>query len=198
MSIHCFRITFKRHHFVVFSIHLLHLLIAFHLLLPIFYNLQPSWTCNDEISGADPSRNRNCTILSNCPEANLTFRAPFYSMVQDLRMLCGQEKYYASLISTLLYAGVLVGAVIFGQLSDTFGRKMILLFLLTSTTIFGSACALAQSWIVLGIIRSVVWSISWRFNDCTFRLRHGVDCGENLFSKPSRRYVGLGAGNLKR
>ncbi len=159
IPMHCFRITFKRHHFVVFLIVLLQNLIGIQLLLPIFYNLQPSWTCDDEISGTDPLSNRNCTILSNCPEANLTFRAPFHSMVWDLRMLCGQQKYFASLISTFLYAGVLVGAISFGQLSDAFGRKKVVLFILVSVTIFGSSCALVQSWIVLGVMRFVVGAL---------------------------------------
>ncbi len=99
---------------------------------------------------------KNCTVLGICPEKNLSFSSPFYSMVWDFQMFCGQANYNASLISTLFFTGFLVGAMFWGQISDIFGRRKIVLVLLASSLISSSSCALAQSWITLAILRFLV------------------------------------------
>ncbi len=71
-------------------------------------------------------------------------------------MLCGQANYNAALITTLTFAGVLIGAILWGQISDIFGRRKIALILIISLLIFGSSGALAESWIILAVLRLLV------------------------------------------
>ncbi|KAF1748724.1 hypothetical protein GCK72_025191 [Caenorhabditis remanei] len=80
----------------------------------------PKWKCGD-----GPVTN-NCTIYQNCPKNDLSFVDPvFISVAMDFDWVCGSSVYYQSFFSLIQYLGVLVGTVLFGTLSDSFGRKPI-------------------------------------------------------------------------
>ncbi len=153
-TLHCCRLSFKKHHMLMFLLWQLSSAAGINMLLPIFYNFQPFWTCNDGQS-PDVSWSKNCSILESCPIANVSFKSPFHSVVLDFKMLCGPQTYNAALITTLMYTGVLIGAVLFGQISDTFGRKKVAMGILIGLLIFGSACAISNSWVTLGALRFI-------------------------------------------
>lgn len=85
------------------------------------------------------SKEEECKLFTQCKE-NITFEeAPFYSIVQEFDLLCGPTAYYAIVVSSFQFAGVLVGTVVYGHLGDHFGRKPVSIFGLILGIFF--ACA---------------------------------------------------------
>ncbi|EAX04171.1 solute carrier family 22 (organic anion transporter), member 7, isoform CRA_a [Homo sapiens] len=60
--------------------------------------------------------------------------------------------------STFFFAGVLVGAVAFGYLSDRFGRRRLLLVAYVSTLVLGLASAASVSYVMFAITRTLTGS----------------------------------------
>ncbi len=79
-----------------------------------------------EVPNSEQLFSKDCSIYRTCPEGSLEVQhAPFYSFVEEFEMLCGQEAYFATIISTVQFVGLLIGTVISGQLGDSFGRKKV-------------------------------------------------------------------------
>ncbi|EGT47482.1 hypothetical protein CAEBREN_14299 [Caenorhabditis brenneri] len=86
----------------------------------IFSTYVPKWRCKN-----GPATS-NCTIYQECPKEDLTFVDPvFYSAAMEFDWVCGSTVHYQSCFSLIQYLGVLLGTVLFGALSDRFGRKPI-------------------------------------------------------------------------
>ncbi|CAA93635.2 Major facilitator superfamily (MFS) profile domain-containing protein [Caenorhabditis elegans] len=80
----------------------------------------PKWKCGDGPVTKD------CKVYQSCPKDNLTFVDPiFTSVAMDFDWVCGSSAHYQSFFSLVQYLGVLVGTVLFGTLSDKYGRKPI-------------------------------------------------------------------------
>ncbi|KAJ8332294.1 hypothetical protein SKAU_G00427200 [Synaphobranchus kaupii] len=67
--------------------------------------------------------------------------------------LLGDAAYKVSLMSSVYFCGVLIGAVTFGQLSDQFGRRRLLLTGLTLDLVFGVASGLSPSFPLFAVAR---------------------------------------------
>ncbi|XP_013413256.1 organic cation transporter protein [Lingula anatina] len=74
-----------------------------------------------------------------------TYSTDFTSVISEWNLLCS-EKYIGTLITTIQMIGVLGGAIVIGQLGDTFGRKMIYFATIALNSVFGTVMAFASSW----------------------------------------------------
>eukprot|EP00092_Neocalanus_flemingeri_P004231 GFUD01004551.1.p1 GENE.GFUD01004551.1~~GFUD01004551.1.p1 ORF type:complete len:520 (+),score=94.91 GFUD01004551.1:217-1560(+) len=76
------------------------------------------------------------------------------SIVLDLNLLCGRE-WLKSLLAPVYMVGMLIGAPVFGFLSDKFGRKRLVLVSISVVSISG--CVLTV------MPQSLAWHAFWRF-----------------------------------
>ncbi len=66
------------------------------------------------------------------------------------------DAYKASLATTIYFCGVMVGGLVFGTLSDKFGRRPVLLFCLYSPCILGVLLFLIKNYIAFVILRFIL------------------------------------------
>ncbi|XP_017733653.1 PREDICTED: solute carrier family 22 member 7 isoform X1 [Rhinopithecus bieti] len=76
---------------------------------------------------------------------------------QQWDLVC-EQKGLNRAASTFFFAGVLVGAVAFGYLSDRFGRRRLLLVAYVSTLVLGLASAASVSYVMFAITRTLTGS----------------------------------------
>ncbi|XP_026216125.1 solute carrier family 22 member 7a [Anabas testudineus] len=69
-------------------------------------------------------------------------------------LVCADKKQNQAL-ATYFFLGVMFGAILFGQLSDKFGRKSMLLLALIATTMLGVTSAFSTSYVMFAITRSL-------------------------------------------
>ena len=74
-------------------------------------------------------------------------------IIPGIRKDFGCSTFTASMIPSCLFAGMLIGSVVFGNLSDRIGRRPTFLLCLAFTGIFGAASALCRSLGLLMIMR---------------------------------------------
>ena len=113
--------------------------IAFHPFLMYFATLVPSWKCqtnsticlfNGTFTGED---DRRCSL----PRNEWTYTEDkLFSVVTQFDMAC-DELWILSLITFVYFTGWGIGAVLIGQISDRFGRKITLLPGLVATLLTG-------------------------------------------------------------
>ncbi|CAD6195207.1 unnamed protein product [Caenorhabditis auriculariae] len=114
----------NRFHFFVLIAWQFAIFFATQNIFAIFSNYVPEWKCDDGPVGKD------CDVFRTCK--NLTFvNVAFKSAAMEFGWICSKKAYYASLFSQVQYFGVLIGTVLFGSLSDAFGRKPISTFVMT-------------------------------------------------------------------
>uniref|UniRef100_A0A0N5A5R7 MFS domain-containing protein n=1 Tax=Parastrongyloides trichosuri TaxID=131310 RepID=A0A0N5A5R7_PARTI len=105
-------------------------------IFPIFSNYVPKWRCK-----GNESFDKNCTIFnSGC---NLEYENNYFSSASiKFGWVCSEQSFLPSLQSQLQFFGVLLGTVVFGLMSDGFGRRltsiidMTLAFLLLITSAY--------------------------------------------------------------
>ncbi|XP_025050711.1 solute carrier family 22 member 15-like isoform X4 [Alligator sinensis] len=83
------------------------------------------------------------------------FTDNFTSIVTEWYLI-KQEAYKVSLVSSLFFAGLLIGNIAFGPLSDKLGRKPVYLSGLFFDVIFGYAAAFAPSYEIFAMSRFIV------------------------------------------
>ncbi|XP_034041043.1 solute carrier family 22 member 15 [Thalassophryne amazonica] len=89
------------------------------------------------------------------PNQHVTFTEDVDSVVTEW-LLVQQQAYKVSLAGSLFFAGLLVGNVVFGPLSDRIGRRPVFLTGLISEVIFGYVTAMAPSYEVFAVSRLLV------------------------------------------
>ncbi|XP_037010178.2 solute carrier family 22 member 7 isoform X1 [Artibeus jamaicensis] len=90
-----------------------------------------------------------------CPQGWEYDHSEFSSTIATEWDLVCEQKGLNKATSTFFFAGVLVGAVAFGYLSDRFGRRRLLLVAYVSTLAMGLASAASVSYIMFAVIRTL-------------------------------------------
>ncbi|XP_014692897.3 solute carrier family 22 member 7 isoform X2 [Equus asinus] len=90
-----------------------------------------------------------------CPQGWEYDRSEFSSTIATEWDLVCEQKGLNRAASTFFFAGVLVGAVAFGYLSDRFGRRRLLLVAYVSVLVLGLASAASVSYIMFAITRTL-------------------------------------------
>ncbi|XP_044530608.1 solute carrier family 22 member 7 isoform X1 [Gracilinanus agilis] len=90
-----------------------------------------------------------------CPDGWRYDQSQFYSTIATQWDLVCERKGLNRVISTFFFIGVLVGAVIFGYLSDRFGRRPLLLVAYVSSLVLGLISVISVSYIMFVITRTL-------------------------------------------
>lgn len=91
----------------------------------------------------------------SCPHGWVYNQTDFLSTTATEWDLVCENKKMNQLLATYFFLGVTVGAVIFGQLSDKFGRKSMLLVALVLSTAMGAASAFSTSYTMFAVSRAL-------------------------------------------
>ncbi|KAJ8304097.1 hypothetical protein KUTeg_017680, partial [Tegillarca granosa] len=148
---------------------------AWAMLLPILLSASPDYTCSGPINvtngnydeGVTASLNvsstlnlNNSTLLNTCFKNNhvcpgIKFIGGFTSIISEWNLVCENKK-IAGYITTIQMCGVLLGALITGQLADIFGRRKVLYLEYIMLLIVSFASAFAGSWQLFAAFRFVI------------------------------------------
>ncbi|CAB4010695.1 organic cation transporter -like, partial [Paramuricea clavata] len=77
------------------------------------------------------------------------------TIISEWDLVC-DDAYKASLATTIYFCGVLVGGLVFGTLSDKFGRRPVLLFCLYSPSVLGILMFLIRDYVAFVILRFIL------------------------------------------
>ncbi|KAL4201766.1 hypothetical protein AMTRI_Chr02g260300 [Amborella trichopoda] len=120
---------------------------AFHTMVMIFADHEPAWRCTASCSGS---------LMSVCnlePGSWEWVGGNGASIVSSFGLVCG-DKYKIGLVQSAFFAGSLIGAGIFGHLSDSLlGRKGALTVVCVMNALFGFCTAVAPSYWVYFLLR---------------------------------------------
>jgi len=92
---------------------------------------------------------------SNTGCGNFTWEGDFYSIVPHWQLVCDRVKIIYIIMSVQM-VGVLIGSPIFGQISDSFGRKWTLFGSFAALILFGTLSAFSPNWQVFAAFRFLV------------------------------------------
>ncbi|XP_038905783.1 organic cation/carnitine transporter 4-like [Benincasa hispida] len=152
-------------HFVLTS--LAWALEAFHTMVMIFADREPEWTCVGSGSGCDPAKGGVCGLEPG------TWRwsgAAGISTVSQWGLICG-DKYKVGLVQALFFGGCMIGAGVFGHLSDSkLGRKGSLTVVCILNAIFGTATAFSPNYYIYTLLRFLTGFSTGGVGLCAFVL----------------------------
>ncbi|XP_029951018.1 solute carrier family 22 member 7a [Salarias fasciatus] len=105
-------------------------------------------------AGPDPDPDRgNGTVA--CPQGWIYDTTQFTSTTAtEWDLVCDSKKLNQAL-ATYFFLGVMMGAVLFGQLSDRFGRRSMLLLALVAAALFGASSAFSSSYTMFSVSRAL-------------------------------------------
>ncbi|XP_021754784.1 organic cation/carnitine transporter 4-like [Chenopodium quinoa] len=133
-------------HFVLTS--LAWALEAFHTMVMIFADREPRWWCTGP--GCSPAQAQVCGLPSGSWD---WVDGPGSSTVAEWGLVCG-EKYKVGLVQSLFFFGCMIGAGVFGHLSDSsLGRKGSLTIICLFNGILGCLTALSPNYVVYTLLR---------------------------------------------
>ncbi|KAK7262675.1 hypothetical protein RJT34_30250 [Clitoria ternatea] len=154
-------------HFVLTS--LAWALEAFHTMVMIFADREPEWRCLDGVggSGCDQTAKSVCRLEPGSWE---WVGGTGTSTVAEWDLLCG-DKFKVGLVQAMFFGGCMIGAGIFGHLSDSvLGRKGSLTVVCILNTIFGSMTALSPNYWSYVILRFLTGFSTGGVGLCAFVL----------------------------
>lgn len=116
----------------------------------IYSNNVPKWRCGN----SEPTK--DCVVYTSCKE-NITFvDPPFNSAAMEFDWICGSSMWYQSFFSQMQFGGLLIGTLLFGSLSDRFGRKPIGILVVSNGIVSTFASGLAPTVKLLLVLRFFV------------------------------------------
>ncbi|KAJ3614359.1 hypothetical protein NHX12_017933 [Muraenolepis orangiensis] len=99
--------------------------------------------------------NSSNTSTSTCPHGWIYDRSQFSSTTATEWDLVCEDKKLNQAIASYFFMGVMLGAILFGQLSDKFGRRPMLLLSFCSSAVLGVAAAFSTSYTMFTIFRTL-------------------------------------------
>ncbi|XP_044045313.1 solute carrier family 22 member 7a [Siniperca chuatsi] len=90
-----------------------------------------------------------------CPHGWIYDQSQFSSTTSSEWDLVCDDKQLNQALATYFFLGVTFGAILFGHLSDKFGRKSMLLVALISATMLGVASAFSTSYVMFAVCRAL-------------------------------------------
>ncbi|RDY13173.1 Organic cation/carnitine transporter 4, partial [Mucuna pruriens] len=138
---------------------------AFHTMVMIFADREPQWSC---VSGAVCRGGDDvCALPRESWEWVGGRRA---STVSEWSLICG-DKFKVGLVQAVFFAGCMIGAGIFGHLSDSsLGRKGSLIVVCALNTIFGCLTALSPNYLIYVLLRLLTGFSTGGVGLCAFVL----------------------------
>ncbi|KAL9277784.1 hypothetical protein ACSQ67_024992 [Phaseolus vulgaris] len=123
---------------------------AFHTMVMIFADREPDWRC---VPGADCNSGGDGGVCGLSPEAWEWVGGRHGSTVSEWNLICG-DKFKVGLVQAVFFAGCMIGAGIFGHLSDSsLGRKGSLTVVCALNTLFGCLTALSPNYWIYALLR---------------------------------------------
>ncbi|KAG4213696.1 hypothetical protein ERO13_A01G072400v2 [Gossypium hirsutum] len=151
-------------HFVLTS--LAWALEAFHTMVMIFADREPGWRCVGEL-GCDEKESHVCGLEPGSWEWE---GGPGSSTVAQWGLVCGQKN-KVGLVQALFFGGCMIGAGVFGHLSDSkLGRKGSLTAVCILNAIFGCLTSLAPDYSTYLLLRFVTGFSTGGVGLCSFVL----------------------------
>ncbi|KAH7712533.1 Protein K11D9.3 [Aphelenchoides avenae] len=117
----------------------------------VFTNYVPKWRCT-----ANETFARDCSVYQSCPTPIKFENSDFYSAALEFDWICGSGRHYISLNSQAVFVGVLLGTLLFGYLSDRYGRKRMSVVTLGLGVAAITLAGLAPDWRYLLTARFIV------------------------------------------
>ncbi|GKV49071.1 hypothetical protein SLEP1_g55842 [Rubroshorea leprosula] len=141
---------------------------AFHAMVMIFADREPDWRCvNGSGSGCDDTAKTMCGLQPGSWE---WVSGPGSSTVSQWGLVCS-EKYKIGLVQALFFGGCMIGAGIFGHLSDSkLGRKGSLTVVCILNAIFGCLTAFAPDYFTYLLLRLLTGFSTGGVGLCAFVL----------------------------
>ncbi|XWS09884.1 hypothetical protein CRYUN_Cryun39dG0028000 [Craigia yunnanensis] len=156
--------SWQLRHFVLTS--LAWALEAFHTMVMIFADQEPAWRCIKG-SGCDEKESSVCGLEPGSWEWK---GGSGSSTVAQWGLVCG-EKYKVGLVQALFFGGCLIGAGVFGHLSDSkLGRKGSLTAVCILNAIFGCLTSLAPDYFTYLLLRFLTGFSTGGVGLCSFVL----------------------------
>ncbi|XP_008103110.1 solute carrier family 22 member 7 [Anolis carolinensis] len=97
----------------------------------------------------------NITAVQNCQHGWIYDQSQFTSTIATQWDLVCEQRGLNQATATFFFIGVMFGAVIFGYLSDRFGRKSMLLVAYVGTLLFGMLSAISVTYSMLAVTRTL-------------------------------------------
>ncbi|GAU49785.1 hypothetical protein TSUD_94260 [Trifolium subterraneum] len=142
---------------------------AFHTMIMIFADREPEWRCLNGVAGlgCDSKAKSVCELEPGSWEWVGGIGS---STVAEWGLVCG-DKFKVGLVQAVFFAGCMIGAGIFGHLSDSFlGRKGSLTVVCILNSIFGILTAFSPNYISYFIIRFLTGCSTGGVGLCAFVL----------------------------
>ncbi|XP_022874750.1 organic cation/carnitine transporter 4-like [Olea europaea var. sylvestris] len=152
-------------HFVLTS--LAWALEGFHTMVMIFADREPAWRCSGGGGGCSTEADSVCHVE---PGSWVWIGGSGSSTVAEFGLICG-EKYKVGLVQALFFGGCMIGAGVFGHLSDSrLGRKGSLLVVCILNAIFGCVTALSPDYWTYALFRFLTGFSTGGVGLCAFVL----------------------------
>ncbi|XP_027355220.1 organic cation/carnitine transporter 4-like [Abrus precatorius] len=142
---------------------------AFHTMVMIFADREPEWRCLDGAAGlgCEPGATSVCRFEPGSWE---WVGGSGSSTVAEWGLVCG-DKFKVGLVQAVFFGGCMIGAGIFGHLSDSFlGRKGSLTVVCILNTIFGTLTAFSPNYSSYLILRLLTGCSTGGVGLCAFVL----------------------------
>ena len=145
-------------------------------------NGKPAWDGCNLFDGYNTSKKIPCQNgwTYDLPEGEAT-------IISEWDLVCG-DAYKASLATTIYFVGVMVGSLVFGTLSDKFGRRTVFLFTVFAPFVLGLILFFIKNYVAFVVLRFFLGFILQGLQMVTFTSLI------EIFATKYRTFTGLGVG----